>query len=126
MSNRTGNVRWETPVSDARSLTLVSLSDDGELQVTVQGDSNRQRVRFSFFKVVAYRNILEEYRTSEHGGDRHVGWTRIVLDSAWLAELRSREPLIDVHAPGCQHYVIATEDDVIDILTPKHPAISEV
>ena len=54
------------------------------------------------------------------------GWTRIDPDSSWLADLRSREALLDVHSPGCRHYIIVTEDDVIDVLTPEEPTIVEV
>jgi hypothetical protein len=40
--------------------------------------------------------------------------------------LRAEEPLLDVHSAGCRHYVIVTEDDVIDILCPEPPEIVEV
>lgn len=54
------------------------------------------------------------------------GWTVIVVDSEWLTELRHKEPLFDVHSPGCRHYRIETGDDVLDILTPQVPEIREV
>ena len=27
-----------------------------------------------------------------------------------VASLRAKEPLLDVHSPGCQHFVIETDD----------------
>lgn len=127
-TDRRSEERWETPVSDARSLALVSLVDQGGLHITVQDlrDSARRRFRFSFARVPAYRSILEEYRTSERSPLGRTGWTRIDLSSHWLADLRRRQPLFDVHAPGCRHYIIVTEDDVVDVPAPKAPEIVEV
>lgn len=121
--------RWQTPVSDAGSLAMVSLLDQGGLHITVQDlkDPARRRYQFSFRDVPAYRNILEEYRMSEPPpAGAWAGWTRIDPRSAWLADLSAREPLLDVHRPGCVHYIIVTEDDVIDVLSPEVPAIVEI
>ena len=127
-TNRSSEERWETPASDARSLALVSLLDQDGLHITVQDlrDPAGRRFQFSFERVPAYRDILEEYRTSEPPPVERVGWTRIDPGSDWLADLRSREPLLDVHSPGCRHYIIVTEDDVIDVLSPEEPKIVEV
>lgn len=112
---------------------MVSLLDDHDgLRITVQDlrDPARRRFEFTFRAVAAYRNILEEYRMGEvMAGLRKgpgVGWTAVVVSSAWLAELKAREPLLDVHAPGCQHFSIETEDDTIDIITPEEPEIREI
>lgn len=120
--------RWQTPVSDARSLAMVSLHDREGLHITLQDlrDPARRRFEFVFRRVAAYRNLLEEYRTSEPPVPHGVGWTLTIPDSPWLAELRAKEPLLDIHSPGCQHYVIVTEDDVIDVLSPEPPEIQEI
>jgi hypothetical protein len=98
------------------------------LHITVQDlrDPERRRFCFSFEQVPAYRNVLEEYRTSEPAPAQRLGWTRIDSGSAWLADLRRREPLLDVHSPGCSHYIIVTEDDVLDVLAPEPPRIHEL
>ena len=123
--------RWETPVSNAKSLAMVSLVDWNGLHITVQDlrDPERRRYQFTFRCVPAYRNILEEYRTSEASeslveGD--LGWTVKVSKSPWLETLSQAEPLLEVLTPGCAHYVIITEDDVIDVLSPEPPVISEL
>ena len=118
-------IRWDTPVSDAQSLTMVSLIDQDGLHITVE-DPAWRRHRFTFRQVAAYRNILEEYRTSEPGASEGAGWTMLFPHSPWLSELRKREPLLDHFQPGCKHYVIATEDDVVDILSPDPPEICEI
>jgi hypothetical protein len=89
--------RWETPVSDADSLAMVSLIDDGELAVTVQDlrDPERRRLCFAFSKFPAYRNVLEEYRTqlwAMLSNTGNLGWTTIVANSTWVAALREAEP----------------------------------
>jgi hypothetical protein len=120
--------RWDTPVSDAVSLAMVSLVDRDGLHLTLQDlrDPNRRRYCFSFQKVVAYRNILEEFRDGEQWIRQGTGRTFRATESEWLRELRSREALLDVMAPGCQHYLVVTEDDVIDVLSPHEPEIREV
>lgn len=120
--------RWHTPVSDAQSLAMVSLLDQNGLHMTLDDlqDPARRRFKFVFRRIAAYRNILEEYRMSESSPPHGTGWTVTVSDSPWLAELWTEEPLLDVHSAGCLHYVIVTEDDVIDILCPKPPEIVEV
>jgi hypothetical protein len=120
--------RWETPVSDAVSLAMVSLVDRDGLHLTLQDlrDPNRRRYRFSFQNVVAYRNILEEFRDGEQWTRHGAGRTFRATESEWLHELRSREALLGVMAPECQHYLVITEDDVIDVLSPREPEIREV
>lgn len=123
--------RWETPVSDAGSLAMVSLIDDGKLSITVQDlrDPEARRLCFVFSKYPAYRNILEEYRTqlwAMLSNTRNLGWTKIVANSTWVAELREAEPLLDVNYPRLTHYMISTEDDVIEVLTPEPPELKWV
>lgn len=116
--------RWETPVSDARSLRLVSLVDDGALRLTLEdaGDPARRRWTVVFASAPAYRNVREELRLGlwdgGAGADR-VGWTARVPRSPWLARLREAEPLLDAHHSGLVHFRIATEDDVLAALAPE-------
>lgn len=115
-------------MSYAGSLRLVSLTDDGALKIVVEDahSPNRLRWQFTFSKAPAYLNLLEEYRLELWGmrspGER-LGWTLEVPDSPWLAFLRKRESLLDVHHPSLIHFQIGTEDDVIDILSPDAPEI---
>lgn len=124
-NDRNSEVRWETPVSDAEHLVMDCLLDQNDLHVTVQ-DLHGRRFRFSFQRVPAYRNILEEYRLGEPKPLEFLGWTRTDPESSWLADLRSREGLLDLFTPGCVHYIIETGDDVIDVLAPIAPRIVEI
>lgn len=120
--------RWQTPVSDARSLRLVSLVDDGALQLTLEDahDPNRPRWLFTFHRVPAYLNLLEEYRLELWGmgvTTANLGWTVRLPNSPWLDLLRRAESLLDVHHPDLVHYQIGTEDDVIDVLSSSLPEV---
>jgi hypothetical protein len=118
--------RWQTPVSEARGLVMRSLLDgNGDLRIVVEDWPDGRRFEFTFHRVAGYRNVLEEYRTSELRPDG-VGRTIEVVESEWLAQLRSQESLLDVISPGCRQFVITTDDDVIDILTPEEPEIREL
>ena len=127
-----GFERWETPVSDLDSIAMVSLVDDGRLKITVEDlrDTARPRWRFTFRQAPIYRNILEEYRLElwelVHAGGERKGWTVMVPSSPWLAQLKEKEPLIEVHHPNLLHFQIGTEDDVIDVLSPEEPLIESV
>ena len=107
---------------------MVSLVDHNGLHITVQDlrDPKRRRYQFSFHRAPAYRNILEEYRTSEPPAGGELGLTVKVPESPWLKSFHQDEPLLEVHTPGCEHYVIVTEDDVIDVLSPEPPEILEI
>ena len=121
--------RWETPVSDAKSLFMVSLIDEGGLAITLQEarDPLPRRFCFTFSNYPAYRNILEEYRTELwqrlNNAQNKLGWTLIVRDSPWIAVFRKTEPLLEVFNPNPIHYMICTEDDVIEVLSSKPPEI---
>lgn len=117
--------RWETPVVDIHAVALVSLIDNVSLEVTVEATRmpGRPRWRFVFDRVAAYRNILEEYRLELWGhldeSGQRCGFTFTVQDSPWIAELRPNEPLLELYNPGLQHYVLCTDDDVIEVLSAQ-------
>lgn len=120
--------RWDTPVSDARSLRLVSLLDDGALHLTLEdaGAPDRPRWRITFTAVLGYLNLLEEYRLelwSRRATAERVGWTTRILNSPWLALLRQSESLVEIHHPDAIHYQVGTEDDVVDVCSSAEPVV---
>ncbi|GMU97232.1 MAG: hypothetical protein DAHOPDDO_02977 [Ignavibacteriaceae bacterium] len=122
--------KWETPVSDAQSLVMVSLFDKKNLEIILQDlrDSNQKRFKFIFRNVAAYKNILEEYRTSETKSlNRNTfGWTIVSDDSEWLNYFKEKEPLLEEYNPNCKHFIIITENDVVEILCSNFPEIIEI
>jgi hypothetical protein len=126
---------WETPVSRAHSLLMVSLLDDCKrLSIILQDvrDPTRRRFRFSFSNYPVYRNILEEYRLEiwvqmqEQRKEKELGWTLIVPGSQWLRSFKENEPLLELHNPNLVHYMICTENDVIEVLSNAAPEILEI
>jgi hypothetical protein len=125
--------RWDTPVSDVQSLAMVSLVDRGQLSIVLEDvrSPKRRRFRFIFSKYPAYRNILEEYRLKlwkqlDEKTAKKLGWTFILSNSEWLRSLYDTEPLLETNFPRLTHYVIGSEDDVIEVLSPDPPTIAEV
>jgi len=124
--------RWETPMSDVDHLFMESLTDrGGRLQIEVGDYVNNEavsRYRITFENYPAYRNILEEYRlqlwqtraANVHSGA--TGWTLIVNDSPWIREF-DNEPLLTLFNKELLHYVVVTEDDVIEVLSNRAPMI---
>jgi hypothetical protein len=132
--------RWETPASSAESVGMVSLvdmpgsADTGhELAVTLdimKSLGRWQRYRMVFGRCPAYRNIMEEFRLElwehRHKSAQQCGWTFTVIDSPWVASFRPTEPLLDVFYPALTHYVITTQNDVIEVLSPDPPRIDDL
>lgn len=114
---------WETPFSKVDGLTMVSLFDDNDsLAITLEAvrEPERPRWKVSFKTYPAYRNLLEEIRLELwsylDGSNQRKGHSTIILDSQWIKELNVNEPLLDVHFSELNHYLISTEDDVIEVL----------
>lgn len=118
--------RWETPVVDIDRLVLVSLADaDCELVLLLESfrAPGRSRWRVRFRQYPAYRNIDEAYRTGlwrrlDESGQR-VGFTFTVEESPRLASWGT--VYLHVVEPQIRHYVIATEDDVVEVLSAEDP-----
>jgi hypothetical protein len=124
-------VRWETAVSDMTSLTLISLHHEGCLKVILEGTQagGFEQHCFTFKRFFAYRSLREEYRTALWNNDvgLGIGWTRLVLDSPWVQELRTSEPLFGLHGGAdAVHYLFCSEDDVVDVLAHEPPTIEPI
>jgi hypothetical protein len=119
--------RWETPVVDLDRLLMVSLTDaNQELVVVFEGPPSlgRPRWRVTFRRYPAYRNIDESYRVNlwkwlEQTGQRN-GFTFTVEETPRFASWETGY-LEDV-APNTRHFVITTEDDVVEVLSAEQPS----
>lgn len=121
--------RWDTPLSDLKSVAMVSLVDDGELSITFEAprETGRPRWCVTFRTYPGYRNLLEEFRLElwSHldSTNQRCGSTFTVANSPWIETLRTRESLFDTYYSRIKHYVLSTEDDVIEVLSPNAPRI---
>jgi len=125
--------RWNTPLSDIESVALASLSDSaGQLAITIEAPRQPGRPRWEiiFDTYPAYRNLLEEFRLQlwDHldATKQRCGNTFLVTTSPWIETLRHNEALFEHHHPTVSHYVILTEDDVLEILSPTSPIIKSI
>ena len=119
--------RWETPISNERLLSMISLVDDGEkLSIIVGKFPDSKHVRFVFKDYPAYRNIQELYRTELWNKlyQKNLGSTLIIPQSEWIASFKN-EVLID-NFPDAVHYMICTEDGCIEVLSDAFPEIVEI
>src|SRR5229473_5087457 len=118
--------RWDTPVVDIRRLMLVSLVDaNQELTLLYEASRapGRPRWRVRFRQYPAYRNIDEAYHTDlwrwlHESGQSH-GSTFTVREPTPLGSWGT----VYLHQvrPEVQHYVITTEDDVVEVLSCETP-----
>jgi len=123
--------KWETPVSDSKWLSMVSLYDVAETQtLEIRLNDGKQEISINFENYPAYRNIHEEYRTNlwRHLDEtsQRCGWTFEVVNSSWSEKLYKDEPLLKFNDPNLRHFVISTGDDVVEILSNLEPEIKKI
>jgi hypothetical protein len=135
---------WETPFQDTFSLRmeyLLDRHDEGmgaalELMLQAWSEEKGFRYRVIFHRCAAYRNVSETYWTKLWEAPvlplspdrtpspyRPYGWTFIVQDSPWIAELNADCGALLALNPGLVHYAICTEDDNVEALTQYPPII---
>jgi hypothetical protein len=127
--------RWDTPVSDAKNLFMDSLHDHaGGLEMEFGDYFNNvatARYRVTFRKYAAYRNIDESCRLElwnrrqQLNDPTATGWTFVVPESPWVQEFVN-EPILELFNPGIVHYLIATENDVVEVMSNEDPAIERL
>src|SRR5689334_12472566 len=66
---------------------------------------------------------MEEYLLGERWRGPVPEWTRVAIVSPWLREMQLREPLLRSDHPNCRHYILVTEDDVIEVLASETPVV---
>ena len=127
--------RWDTPVSDAKSPSMVSLTHiNGAFKIVLEDvrDSERRRYCIEFEWVPAYRNIQEQFRMSlwnqlPKGEERRkLGSTYIIPNSKWIESFCGYEPIFELDVDKYKHYMICTIDDVVEVITQVQPKIYEV
>lgn len=122
-------LRWETPVSDAYVLMMRLCCHDGDLDIRLDRSSVTEKqddIWFKFKKCPAFRSTLEKFRTklcNNLPGNEQMGRTFTVENSPWIAELKVSEPIFSHLSKDFRHYVIATDWEVVEILSADLPMI---
>jgi|SRR5687767_6966439 len=122
---------WQSPVADLDRLLMVSLTDENRQLVIVlerPWASGRPRWRVRFKNYSGYRNLDERYRGDlwqwlQESGQR-CGATFIVAEDPPFASWAT-DYLKDFE-PTTRHFVIATDDDVIEVLSSALPIWEEL
>jgi hypothetical protein len=120
---------WNTTLSRSSQLRSVTIVDDGELLIALEepGNTRRYRIRVRFPVYAAYRvtilqfldklwELLDQART-EHGP------TLIVQNSLWTIKLIETGVFTSEKAPSLIHYLIFTDEELIEILSASPPII---
>lgn len=123
-------VRWETAVSDASVLMMKLSCHDGDLKIMLDRSlvsEPQVGVQMIFGRCPAFRSILEKFRTdlwTNLAVSGRPGRTFIVENSPWIADLKASEPMFSFLNENIRHYVIATDWEVVEVLSNNAPVIS--
>ncbi|MDB5222175.1 MAG: hypothetical protein JWN83_842 [Chitinophagaceae bacterium] len=114
--------KWETPCSDSTDLYFTELIDKDELTILVNNISRaggKDTFQFIFESpIAAYQAVDETYL--KYWWKKELGWTFTVKNSKWANSLFKE--MLDVNFPnGLIHFVIATSDTCIEVLSEKPP-----
>jgi len=122
---------WKTIVSEASRLWIKKLLYDGELTVFCGAifDQNEKEIKISFGERPIYRDIQEEFLTPlwkiKDSLPQKIGWTFFLEQSKWLEEL-NKDDFFAALRKGSRHYVLTTDDDVIEVVTDFEPIFTVV
>ncbi len=122
-------LRWETPVSDAQGLMMELLLLGGKLEVILDPSSEfvpAPNVKITFSEAMAFRGLEESYMNALWGTfakKGSPGRTFLVEDSPWITALGEQDSLFAEMCKGARHYVIATDMQVLEVISKFPPRI---
>ena len=115
--------RWDTPCSDIKcifDIQLLHQAQLGILKYSIVSNENIYDFRFERFGPyqVSDEQYLLDYWEVRDLYFPSIGNTFLVTNSEWHGELN------EAYMPGAQHYVIATENSCLEIITDTLPIIT--
>ena len=122
-------LRWETPISDAKSLMMELLHVSGKVEIILDSSNvfhSSPNVKIIFDQSEAFRSLQESYMNPLWGTFAKTGSpgrTFIVEDSPWISELAEQDSLFAHLSKDARHYVIATDAEVVEIISRYLPSI---
>jgi hypothetical protein len=121
-------LRWETPISDAKSLMMELLQVRGKVEIILDSSNifhSSPNVKIIFSQSEAFRSLQESYMSTLWGTFAKTaspGRTFIVEDSPWISELAEQDSLFAHLSKDACHYVIATDAEVIEVISRYPPS----
>jgi hypothetical protein len=121
--------KWETSLSDLKDLLLERLTDVKEGLSIEFSDRDHKKYIISFPPFCCYRSINESFRNSLWRKLKLTGQLS-TLGNCWIAEnsdfleILSEDPVWLSQNAGAKHYLLATSEDVIEIISSTEPCIS--
>ena len=121
--------KWKTPISETANPAFESLVQDKEsLKIEIIGDDSQKWLFLFTSHCPAYRSIDETYKMELWSyldkTNQRFGSTFIVENSSWVKQYQESKFSTEV-ATKLKHYVLATNNNFIEILTDKNPQIIE-
>ena len=120
---------WNTVLSPFKRLEVLELHDDGVLSVRIHVLDNGKVYRLVSEFAELYANINESYQNKLWAHkQKGVGNSFCIEGSSWVEMLKDDPVFSDLLQDSdlpMRHFVVATMDDVIHILSFEEPVIQE-
>lgn len=113
--------KWPTVLSDLDSLNCEYIVDNSELKFVVSDGTFRYRVTVK--DPGPYRVTDEQYLLDYWSPGTGIGWTFTVEGASWS---HIDESMLDIYLPEAKHFVVATYDLCLEVLSVDQPLIEEM
>ena len=118
---------WKTPLEFCNRIRMKQLLDNGELYIRfidVSSGGKEFEYEFHFENFSAYRSTDESYLNGLWSlRTEGIGYTFVINNSKWVKELMI-DPVFQDNCGGIIHYVVATLDEGVEVLSKKPPIIT--
>lgn len=115
-------INWETPLSNCKEVFFEKLVDVIDMEI-VMSDQDEDLYDIFVENPGPYQVADETYLTNYwyQENKKQTGYTFIIENSNWIKKF----PLLIYNKPKVKHYIIATADSCIEILTEHEPKITK-
>lgn len=119
---------WLTALSGHGLLYFVKLVVERDLLIVVELEKAEPWFCFRWNEFVAYTCAKEEYAVPwdvDGTNSSSSGCTHMVDNSSWIQELKTGTGLLDLRSPNLKHFVIVSDEYVVQIISSEEPEIFE-
>ena len=111
---------WECGIDQFSDLANPVVIGESPVNIMLRFEDLRSKAKY----VIRFMQVLG-YRFEDNFGQRRMGSTFQICDSAWIAEMK-RKPFRIKNLDGAKHFLISTMNGQFEVVTTEDPVIEVV